>query len=388
MRIYLVYHFFAHYREAVIRYLCSNPDNTVYLVGDTRCPPGSGIPPAVFDSNAVFIPARCYYLWGVCMVQPRVISVVLKGRGDAFVFLGDVHFMTTWIAAAIARLKGARVLFWTHGWMHHDTRLKRRVRTAFYRIAHGLLLYGHFAKCKAIEYGFDSNNLHVIYNSLDYDKQATIRAQTPLSEIDNTRQSIFLKPELPVVITIGRLVKGRGIELLIEAADRLRAIGQPINTIVIGDGPDRDKLQSLAAARGQTTCFWGDCYDEAKLGLLIMLSDIAVAPKGVGLVAMHILAYGKPVIVPDTFETERNAPGGPEWEAIIPGFNGDHFKSGDVTSLAEKIAEWVGKSKSASLNCIQTVENRYNPKTQSRLIDLALRGYPADDTLPDRLYRA
>jgi hypothetical protein len=63
-------------------------------------------------------------------------------------------------------------LFWTHGWTRPDRGLKRVFRGTFYRLAHSLLLYGHYARDIGLREGISPARLRVIYNSLDFELPA------------------------------------------------------------------------------------------------------------------------------------------------------------------------------------------------------------------------
>ena len=94
-----------------------------------------------------------------------------------------------WLAAILGRLRGKRVYFWTHGWQQHERGLKALVRNTFYRLAHGLLLYGHYAKMIGLSHGFDPDRMHVIYNSLDYDRQRAVRGSLDADAIAARREA-------------------------------------------------------------------------------------------------------------------------------------------------------------------------------------------------------
>lgn len=108
--------------------------------------------------------------------NPLFATLKLAMRRDiaVIIFLGNVNFLSTWLAALLAMLTRKRVLFWTHGWLRKEQGTKANIRNLFYRLAHGLLLYGNRAKMIGIENGFAKDRMYVVYNSLDYQTQKTI----------------------------------------------------------------------------------------------------------------------------------------------------------------------------------------------------------------------
>jgi glycosyltransferase involved in cell wall biosynthesis len=379
LTVAIVYNFLAHYRDPVLECLQKNEDFNYILVADDKAEPGSRIPLTKFLGQENFILARAYYFLKDFVVQPKVVLLALRTKIDIYIFLGDVHYLTTWLAAAIARVRGARVYFWTHGWTRKEHGAVRIVRKLFYRIAHGLLLYGTYARSIGLREGFASTKLHVIYNSLDYQTHSRLRETLTREDLGAYRTRLFAHPEYPTVITLGRLIPGRKTGMLLDALELLLGEAIPVNLLVVGGGPELDRLQERAKRSSVDAFFFGDCYDEEILARLILLSDVAAVPGCIGLTAVHVLSYGKPIIVPDTEENQ-----GPEWEAVIPNVNGDHFKADDTVSLAMTIKKWVYGPvdwERVRRSCISGIEAHYTPAIETRLIEHAICGGNADDVI-------
>lgn len=383
-RVAVVYHFFAHYRAAVMRELClhSRPDFEIELVGDVADPTGGGI--AAWDLTAEPGPvrltrARCRPLRGPVLWQHGLIRLALRRDLDAIIYLGNALWPATWLSAAIARLSGKRVYFWTHGWTEPDQGLKAKVRRWFYRLAHGLLLYGHMAKMVGLEQGFDPDRLHVIYNSLDVDRQRQIRDAITPADLARVRAECFPDaPSRPLVICTSRLTAGRRFDLLIEALALIqREHGRPINLLLVGDGPEQSALEALARERSVNVHFHGPCYDDDELAPLIMAANVTVAPGNVGLTAMHSLVFGVPVITHDDWTHQ-----GPEFETIIEGRTGGFFRRDDVADLARAVLRFTEHEQTPDQvrrACMAVIDRFYNPRVQRLAIEAALRGQPAND---------
>lgn len=370
-RVAVVYHFFPHYREAVMRELLNNPVCDFELIGDLADPEGSiraWTPPATG-----FIAAPCRKLPGKLLWQTGLLNVALAPY-STIIFLGNAQWPATWIAALTARLMGKRVLFWTHGWTRRDRGLVRWVRNRFYRLAHGLLLYGDRARAIALEQGFSPENLYVIYNSLNYPAQKAIRLATDPEQVAATRRRYLATAEGALVVCTARLTGACRFDLLIEALAELKSQGRKIAALLVGDGPYRATLAQQAAAAGVKLHVYGACYDEAELARLIMAADVCVSPGKVGLTAMHSLAYGIPVITHDNPDHQA-----PEVEAIQPGLTGDFFREHDAKDLARVIQTWIARpwpDDTTRRHCVEMIESRYNPAYQNAMIQRAVLGLP------------
>ncbi|MBI4695900.1 MAG: glycosyltransferase [Gammaproteobacteria bacterium] len=370
-RVAIVYHFFAHYREAVLKELLGAREFETTLVGDVADPDGS-IPAWIPSAPGLFVIARCRKFVGRILWQSGLLGVAL-GNYECIIFLGNAQWPATWIAAVLARLSGKRVLFWTHGWTHQDHGIVRYVRNAFYRIAHGLLLYGERARNIGIANGFRRDRLYVIYNSLDYAEQKRIRSAISHERLLEIRSRYLTSAKgASLVVCTARITAACRFDLLIEALALLKNQGREIAAVLVGDGPSRATLERQASIAGVTLHFFGACYKEELLAELLMAADVCVSPGKVGLTAMHSLAYGTPVITHDNPEHQ-----GPEFEAVVPKVSGDFFRQGDAADLARAINDCTShpwRAEVSQQKCIDIIESKYNPEFQAAMIASAIFG--------------
>ena len=375
MKVAVIYDFFPHYRNAVMRELLSSPENDYVLVADEK-PIDPSIKAWRVEDQTRFIHAPYWRLLGPVHFQTGLIELALRRDFDAIIYMAYPNFISTWLSALIARLAGKKVYFWTHGWNRTEQGPKAWLRRLFYNLADALLLYGHSAKMFGLNQGFTPDRLHVIYNSLDYEHQKRVREGIAPGEPEALYAKLFSHPNLPLVVCPARLIKACQFDLLLQAQAQLLKEGHEVNVLLIGDGPERQSLQAQAQQSGLPVCFYGACYDEFILAKLILGAHVTVSPGKVGLTAMHSLAYGIPVITHDDHEAQ-----GPEWEAIVPGCTGDFFRRGDANGLANVIRKWTQSPPTPNTRsaCHQVLDRFYNPSFQRRAIDRAVSGAPADD---------
>lgn len=374
--------FVAHYREALMHKLLESRRHHYILVGDTHDPNNSGIKAWMVMDISRFIRTPCRVLKGRYLIQGGLVRLARRRDIQVIIYSGDAQSITTWVSATLARLSGKRVLFWTHGWIRQESGLKGWIRCAFYRLGHGLLLYGNRAKSIGIQKGFRPEDLYVIYNSLDYELQKALRARVTPERLAHVRRELFENPHRPMIIYISRLTEVRRLDLLLEAMCILREQHHDVNLLLVGDGPERAALEKLAAQYNLPIGFYGECYNEEILAELTMAANVTVAPGQVGLTAIHSLAYGTPVITHDDLDRQ-----GPEWEAIVPGVNGGFFRYGDVSDLARVVREWTESEfpdERSRSQCYDVVDRFYNPEFQCYVIERAVSGEPADDSFQMR----
>jgi 1,2-diacylglycerol 3-alpha-glucosyltransferase len=365
----------AHYRSGLIRELKSDKRCDFHWFADS-VDAYDNIPTLDLSSDRQF--TRCpYWRLGPLRWQSQTVKAAFQDF-DAYIFTGGANWISSWIGAVIARARGKRVLFWTHGWMRFDSPAKRLIRNAMYRIADGLLLYGERARDIGAVYGFNSSTLHVMYNSLDFDKQQQLVKDIARSDCCALRESLFGTAETPVVIAMARLTPSKYFGELINAAGVLKKRGTPINLLVVGDGPERATLEALAKREEVRAAFVGACYDEQLIAKYLLSSNVTVSPGNVGLTCMHSLGYGVPVITHDQPDDQM-----PEWEAIRPGINGELFKRHDVESLADAISRWTQLpwlTDKTQKQCVESLRSKYHPRIQCASIVNALLGNSATNT--------
>ena len=100
------------------------------------------------------------------------------------------------------------------------------------------------------------------------------------------------------VLSVGRLVPGKGHAVLLEALDRLRQQGIGTRTTLVGDGPERESLELLAAELGLDVRFAG-AVGRDELAAFYAAADAFCLPtfaEGLGVVLLEAMASGLPVV--------------------------------------------------------------------------------------------
>lgn len=367
-KILVVYHYFAQYRFPVIRELLQSDRFSYCFAADREAQSPelkvleeTDIPVEAFVSlKNVWLKKRFLWQKGLC----RLLSCE---EYDAVIFLGDAQFISTWLGAIIARMRGKTIVMWTHGGRRHETGAKGRIRQLFYSLADGLMVYGKRGQDLLIKAGKAAGRVTVIYNSLDYDRQKALRDKS--SSRSDLRRARSIPVDSLVVIWVGRIVPGRNLDLLFSAAAHI-SCHRELRILIVGDGGEKERFMRRAQDLGisQNVSWIGAIHEEEKLAPLFRSADVCVSAGPIGLLAIHALAYGIPVVTHDDFDIQK-----PEAEAIIPGETGAFFCKGDAFDLARKI-EGVASELPISVEqrCIDIVERNYTPCRQRVLIEEAL----------------
>lgn len=185
------------------------------------------------------------------------------------------------------------------------------------------------AKANLEKYGAPKEKLvHHLYGSWGVD-QREFKPEGP--------KVTYAKP-WPVILNVGRMVPLKGAHILIEAYKKLRDQGLEAILALVGDGPERAKLEAQAEATGygEDIIFHGT-IKHADLADYLRGADIFVMPSISGKIwtqqlssaTWHAMACGLPVVVSDIGRMAEFTP--PEAGFLVP--------ERDPDALAEALAK-------------------------------------------------
>ena len=110
-------------------------------------------------------------------------------------------------------------------------------------------------------------------------------------------------PQMPVgrlhTVYVGRLEPRKGVDRLLRAMVRVQQEHAAARLVIVGEGPDRSALESLARQLGVDALFAGRVSD-AQLPSYLQAADVVSSPalsgESFGIVLLEALASGRPVV--------------------------------------------------------------------------------------------
>ena len=155
----------------------------------------------------------------------------------------------------------------------------------------------------------------------------------PQSAIRNPQSSrllaeLDLPPDTFVAGFIGRLAKQKRVEDLIWAVETLRQIRPRLHLVVIGDGPERERLEQFTRDVHCTehVRFLGHRDDAARFLPALDVVCLASSFEGMSNSVMEAMAAGLPVLASDI---------PPNRELVVPGETGFLFKLADSVGIMQ-----------------------------------------------------
>ena len=163
-----------------------------------------------------------------------------------------------------ARLTGAAAIHTFHG-IHHAgySRLYLSLERLLARWSHAVIHVSASQGDEARALGLaPPGRTHVIVNGVDAAAIRALAGRAPL-----TRAGLGLRADALVVATVARFDPVKGLDVLLRALPLLAARVPAAQLLIVGDGPERERLHALAreVAPGGRVVFAGAVPDAARL---------------------------------------------------------------------------------------------------------------------------
>lgn len=350
------------YRESIYKKIDESFDTRFYFGREVVEGENSGIEkldPAIFRYKPKQI--RTYKIFRSLQWRTGIIFLPFKREYNSFIITADAP-LSYYPFLFFCRLLGKKVYAWGHGLKHHSRKLKF-LENYYQNSLTAYLTYSEKGRERMIELGYPPEKYKVIYNSLNEGVDGDAAKQYA-SDIYKRH----FANDAPVLIFIGRLTENKKLSLLLRAVSELKSECFNVNLMIVGDGPMAASLRSLVNDYGieDKVWFYGECYDDSALNILLYNADLCVSPGNVGLTALHTLSYGVPVITHNDFFTQM-----PEYEVVVPYNTGLLYNEGDFSDLKNKIKEWFALSidrNTVRENCYSVINDKWNSLYQIEIL--------------------
>lgn len=270
-------------------------------------------------------------------VTPGITGALRDARPDVVVATGWSTFASQ---AALAWCRLRRVPYVLLVSSHDDDprpgwrrAVKDAVVPRLVRGSAGALVLGSRSRASLVARGADPATVHVFANTIDVEGwSARIERLTP--DRAALREALGATDGDVVVLSVARLAPEKGLDTLVAAA--AEAAVPELLVVVAGAGPERARLEELAAGRGVRLRLlgdvpWGDlpaAYAAADVFALLSTSE----PWGV--VVNEAAASGLPLVLSDRV--------GAAPDLLVDGENGMLVPAGDVAGAAAALRRLAG----------------------------------------------
>jgi len=307
--------------EALVRRL--PPDRVAVL-----CPNAEG--GDVFDRAAPYPvyrqPER--FLWPLPEVRRRLHQAVRSFGADVVLF-GAVYPLAL-LGPSLAET-GTPYLAAAHGfeyWLSIAPGTHALVRRATARAARVPVMCSAFIARVVRTAVPDNVPVSVMYPGADLE---AFRPDLPYGDLTD----LHGVSDRPLIVCVSRLVARKGQDVLIRAMPRIRRDVPDASLLIVGGGPDRDRLVRLAADAPNRSVVFAGQVSEGDLPRYYRAGDVFAMPcrsrlgglevEGWGNVFLEAAACARPVVVGDS---------GGARESLAPGETGLLVNGSDVAEVA------------------------------------------------------
>ena len=195
--------------------------------------------------------------------------------------------------------------------------------------AKAIIAYGTVAKDYFLSLGIEAEKIFIAQNTIGVEKclRELEKLKKDSSKIEEKRRILGLKNK-KVILYVGALEKRKRVENLIVVFEKLKREVPNIVLLIIGDGPERARLERLVSVRKISSCFFlGEVIEG--VSTYFLLCDVFVQPGWNSLAIIEAMAYEKPVVTVSY--------GGPEYEIIENNKDGIIVRRDDIEQLKKSI---------------------------------------------------
>jgi len=147
-----------------------------------------------------------------------------------------------------------------------------------------------------LEDGMPPERTRTIHNGVDPERLAAGDARELRARLGIPAGSV-------VLARVGSLIPRKGVDAMLRVFARLRGEGRDVHLLVLGEGPDREKLEALARGLGVAAEAHFLGHVEHLGAVLRDATDVLVSParlEGFGLTVIEAGLSGVPVVTTDT----------------------------------------------------------------------------------------
>ncbi len=270
--------------------------------------------------DGVTVPALGAVLRHDYPFTPGIFSALRRADPECAVVSGWSTFASQ---AAVAWCRGRSVpyvlLVESHdagpkaGWRRV---VKETVVPPIVRGAASWLVVGSLARESVVALGARSDRVRVFANTIDVDRFAARAAELSARRAE-LRAGLAIEPGDLAVVTVGRLVPEKGVDTLV------RAIREGMALVVVGDGPERRRLERLRDELGVRATFTGDLPADGVVEAYAAADAFALLSEHEpwGVVVNEAAACGLPLVLSDRVGAAADLLRDGENGALVPAGN-------------------------------------------------------------------
>jgi glycosyltransferase involved in cell wall biosynthesis len=281
------------------------------------------------------------FRFGGYVIQPGAAWRLCSARYHVVVAEFSARNLTNALICWLRSLLGRPFVWWGSGYdplvgkESFSARLKSAVVRMLLRRADAVIAYSEAGREYFARNGYDRSRIFLAPNSVDTTAAKAIAAR--LREDGSWRTPFLREYEIEakrIVLFVGRLTPEKQLHTLLNACGIVSGKISDASLVIVGDGPERGRLETRAHQLGISHRFTGALYDEDILGKWFASASVFVLPGSGGLAIPQAMCYALPIICSVADGTEETL--------VRNDINGYRVPPGDGQQIAQAILTLLG----------------------------------------------
>jgi glycosyltransferase involved in cell wall biosynthesis len=279
---------------------------------------------------------RAHWPPPLARINPGLIGRLWQGRYDVVLIQGYAQ-LTDWLALAAAKTAGMKVILRGEATPGAPGRfaarpLKRWAIVSMIRSADRVLYSCTGNRAWFEVHGAQRARMALIPCAVDNPFFRAQRASILAGPL-TPKQRLGLEEKVLYVVSVAKMIPRKRLYDLVIAVSRLQSDGLPAGLILVGSGPERERLASMVqelALRDAHLVGWASqrmvCAYNAAADVFALTSEYDPSPKALS----EALLFGLPVVCTEAIGTAG--------DLAVDGENGYLVPVGDVEALTNRLA--------------------------------------------------
>lgn len=284
---------------------------------------------------------RNWWIFERILVQPILRPWL---RADLVIVEHANKYALNFVLMLLDAMGIKRLAYWGHGRDRQSAEGSPGERLRGWTLTHASwwFAYTRGSREDVASAGYPADRITVVDNAIDTQSLREELGAVGPADIAEAREGLGWRNGDRIVVCCGSLHPNKHVDALIEVSDAMRAADPRLRLLVIGGGPELERVRDLAASRSWVRCV-GPRFGR-ELAILLRMAELWLNPGLVGLGVLDAFCAGLPVI---TRDIEGH---GPEVEYIDHGANG-LILAPDMAAYANAVTELLHDDE--RLHCMQ-----------------------------------
>lgn len=292
-----------HYRTGFFKKFCEIFRGTKILYGQPH--KNESLQNDIFRNESSFEEIKNFYFNKSGQIFLSGIYLkILKYRPGVIISVFNVGNLNIYFLFFLKFFMRFKLILWSFGYepsrgFNPKKFFTDKIRLYLSQKADAVIFYWQTGLSEVKYFSKKSEHYFVANNTLDTEVQFRLKESFDRLGKENIMNELGVKERFHFIY-VGRLLKDKQIDMLLNAYQSLETKISDCRLTVIGSGPEENELKNLSKELGlKNVDFKGEIIDEEITGKWIYISDVFVMPGRLGLSVVHSFCFGTPVISQD-----------------------------------------------------------------------------------------